>query len=359
MAPPLCHYPDIAVALPAKNEYQQLPGCLKALDRAAARYPGKVALLILANNCSDDSIAVLGRTRLRHAALHWRAISLLPGSCHAGWARRFAFDEAAALLANDEDILASTDADTIVSPDWFTRNVAHLASGADAVAGRALTYRRARATLGHAAARRLNLLGRYYVALDWLRADFHPVSDDPWPRHFYEGGASIALTLDAYRRIGGAPTPALAEDRALFDAVRAAGGRVRHPIDVRVFTSIRTQGRAPGGMADSLARWITQDEDEPLHETYSLPAALDPNNAAPADQLTFRRLPGSIAAAQNLIRARRSKAAPQVETILLGASLMDDMNIAADIAEQFSDRLVPGLGIVGVSRPVNEQHIAA
>lgn len=306
---------QIAVAIPAKDEDAHLAQCLAALDHAARFHAGPVRLFVLANNCSDGTSAVLRRAELSHAELRWVEVSLLEHARHAGWARRLALDEAAALLAAPGDLLMSTDADSTVAPDWFARTLAHIDDGADAIAGHALTRRSERRRLGTAAARRLDLLQRYRVAVDWLRADTLHDWDDPWPRHFYEGGASIALTLETYRRIGGAPTPPVGEDRALFDAVRRAGGRVRHPLDVRVFTSNRTQGRARGGMADALARWISQPESDPLHETYGMPIALFPTTARPQDRLSFQTLPAELARAQALIRERRSHPAPQVEPI--------------------------------------------
>ncbi len=332
--------PRVAVALPARDEAACLPVCLAALDQAAGRFGGAVTIVVVANNCADATSRVLADTQLRHATLRPRAVTLLPRFRHAGWARRLAFDAAADALSADTDVLMSSDADTCVAPDWITRTVAYLDSGMDAVAGRALTRRDDRRALGHEAMRRLNLLGRYYTALDWLRADASPDPYDPWPRHFYEGGASIALTLQTYRRIGGAPTPALAEDRALFAAVRAAGGRVRHPLDVRVFTSSRLNGRAPGGMADAFARWITQDLTAPLHETYAVPAALDPIGATADDQLSFLTLPDAVARARAMIRARRLRPPPQVEPILLPPLGMDNLDTVPHQASQPLDGLV-------------------
>lgn len=347
-----------AVAIPAMNEEDRLPACLAAVDAAAARWDGPVLVVVFANQCSDGTVALLARTRLRHATLVWRAASLLPGARHAGWARRLALDAAADGLSVADDLLLSTDADTLVGPDWLVRNAACLMQ-ADAVAGRAVTPRAERAATGPVGKRRLDQLGRYYTALDYLRAAREPVDAEQWPRHYYEGGASIALTLGTYRRIGGAPTPPLAEDKALFDRIRAHGGRVRHPVDVRVVTSCRVDGRAPGGMADTVAVWVTQDEDAPLHDTYAFPVALDPEQATPRDQLTFRRLPAAIAQARALIRRHRSGATPQVQPVLLvpvGAHL--DHCIAQQGAE-LDHGVVPGLRIVGLLRPVDEQQVAA
>jgi len=358
-APPASVTParSVAIALPVRDEEDALPGCLHALDQAAGAYGGRVAIVAMANNCTDGSVALLQGWRPRHASLHWYAVSLLEGSRHAGWARRLAFDAAAALLDDDRDLICSTDADTAVAPDWIVRTLAHLDRGADAVAGRALTRRVDRHRLGTEAKRRLDLLGRYYTALDRLRAARAPEPDDPWPRHFYEGGASIALTRGLYRRIGGAPTPPVAEDRALFARIRETGGRVRHPLDVRVFTSSRLDGRAPGGMADTFARWVSQPADAPLHETYRVGAALDPDGAGAADRLSFLTLPAALAEAQVAIRALGP--APQVEPVALATLRMaDDDRIAQDRAQPLH-RLVAGERVVGVAGPVDEEEVAA
>jgi hypothetical protein len=357
------HLPSrrVAIAVPVRDEEERLPACLDALDRAAALWAGRgggaVTIVALANQCRDRSVAILRDTRLRHATLAWRAVSLLPGCRHAGWARRLAFDAAADLLRDDDDLLLSTDADTLVAPDWLVRNAACLGR-ADAVAGRAVTIRAERAATGTAGHRRLDLLGRYYTALDYLRAARDP-GIEPWPRHYYEGGASIALTRGLYRRIGGAPTPPLAEDRALFDRIRAAGGRVSHPVDVRVATSCRLDGRAPGGMADTVAGWVAQTEDAPLHDTYRLPVALDPDLAVSADRLSFATLPAALAEAQRLIRRHRSGASPQVEPVTLVPVAPPLDHRLPEQGTEFGDRIVAGLGIVGIPGPVDQQEVAA
>lgn len=300
--------PAASVAIPLRNEARDVGRCIAALDRAAARFGSRVRVVVLANNCTDGSLDRLSGLRPRHLELEVRAITLRPGFSHVGWARRLALDAAAEGLAHPDDMLLSTDADTEVDPRWLLRSAAHL-EGCDAVAGRAFTRREARAALGAVARARLDLLTRYFVAVDHLRATLMPDPHDPWPRHFYEGGASIALRLGTYRAIGGAPTPPVAEDRALFAAIRAHGGRVRHPLDVRVFTSPRLDGRAAGGMADTVRRWVEQDADAPLHECWDVEAALSPGPHGADRQLSFRRLPGELARAQAMIRAARAPAA--------------------------------------------------
>ena len=58
---------------------------------------------------------------------------------------------------------------------------------------------------------------------DWLLAELLARIDlemhDPWPRHRIASGASLAVTLAAYRRIGGLPPIPTGEDRALAEKI--------------------------------------------------------------------------------------------------------------------------------------------
>jgi hypothetical protein len=254
----------IAIAVPARNEAERLDSCLARLAglERDARIAG-VSIVVLANNCEDDTAARAKAAGARLGVpIAVEAVTLPPARANAGWARRLALDAGAARLEAPGDVLMSTDADTLPQADWLVRTLDHLDAGCDAVAGLArLDPRELRA---HPRTHRLRFaqIRRYQASLDRLKAS-HDASE-PWPRHFYEGGASIALTLGAYQRIGGAPTPAVGEDKALFDAVRRVGGRVRHPTDVRVITSARLAGRAPGGASDTLARWGEQPACAPI-----------------------------------------------------------------------------------------------
>jgi hypothetical protein len=222
-----------------------------------------VTIVVLANNCDDDTVeCALGVAEVWPGRICVRPEVLPPAHAHAGWARRLALDAAAARLQDPGDVLMSTDADTLPAIDWIVRTLDHLDAGWDAVAGMARLDPREVRRLPSAHRLRLAQIRRYQASFDRLRAA-HDRSE-PWPRHFYEGGASIALTLDAYRRIGGAPTPPVGEDKALFEAVRRAGGLVRHPTDVRVTTSARLEGRAPGGASDTLTRWGEQSAHAPI-----------------------------------------------------------------------------------------------
>jgi hypothetical protein len=245
----------IAIAVPARNEAERLEACLEHLDDLTSDPRiARVEVVLLANNCQDDTVPrarALAHRRPERLVVH--DIVLPPAKAHAGWARRLALDAAARRLDASDDVLMSTDADTKPAADWLVRTLDHLDAGWDAVAGLARLDPRELRGLPRLHRQRFAQIRRYQASLDRLKAAGDP--SEAWPRHFYEGGASIALTLAMYRRIGGAPTPPVGEDKALFEAVRRAGGRVRHPMDVRVSTSPRLDGRAPGGASDTLARW--------------------------------------------------------------------------------------------------------
>lgn len=294
----------IAVAIPARNEAANLPSCLAALTKAAeALAKDAIKVVVLANNCDDGTAASV--SEVDHGGrLHLTLVERqLPRSlAHAGFARRSALDAAADLLRDPGDLLLSTDADTAVTEDWFIRTEHYVDQGFDAVAGLARLKPRELRGLPPTLRRRFAALRRYDQAIGYLRAARD--ATEPRPRHFYEGGASIALTLRAYRAIGGAPTPTVGEDKALFDAVRAIGGRVRHPLDVRVLTSPRLVGRAPGGTSDTLAGWSRLAEDDVLDGVKTIAENLG-LKGADAHGLTFKTLPDEIERARQLVRAAR------------------------------------------------------
>jgi hypothetical protein len=292
--------PRFAVAIPAFNEVERVVACVGALLGQARGGPDMV--VVMANNCVDGTAVALHAAFGDHPRLDVREVVLPPALAHVGWARRLAMDAAADHLDRPTDVLATTDADTVVAPNWCAANRRHLADGYQVVAGAAHLMRLDRAQLSPGHRRRLLLAARYFAALAYLRADPAEVRD-PWPRHDYEGGASIAMRLGTYRAMGGSPILPTGEDRALFDAARAVGAQVRHAVDVRVFTSCRLSGRASGGTADTLKDWGAIGEHEPAHGLPSLDTLRIGEGAA---LLSFAQLPGELALARALVRERRA-----------------------------------------------------
>lgn len=259
----------VLVAIPARNEAEELPDCLSSL---AAQHGKPVnSAVVCLNDCTDDSAGVIRRlARDLPFPVHALEVALPPDRACAGLARRMAMERAAA-LAGAEGILLTTDADTRVPPDWVAANLAAIAGGADAVAGRAeiepVGALRIPAHLHAIDASEC----AYAALLDEIRSLLDPDPADPWPRHDEHCGASIAVTVAAYRRAGGMPAVTLAEDRAFFSRLRQIDARIRHAPEVRVVVSARLEGRAPGGMADTMRRRMVRvdpfldDRLEPAH----------------------------------------------------------------------------------------------
>ena len=248
----------VAVAIPAHNEADWIPRCLEALDRQVGGVNGHVVLL--ATNSTDATAAI---ARTMQPALSF-ALDVVehdfpPGERSAGQARRLAMELAAATLP-PHGVLLCTDADGQVAPDWLAANLFHIRGGADAVAGRAVLdpadAEAIPAALHEDDAREC----AYDALLDEIDHLIDPDPADPWPRHTEHSGASICVMLGAFRRAGGVPPVAVGEDRAFFAALRRADARIRHAPEVYVTVSGRTQGRAVGGMADTIrCRLVTPD----------------------------------------------------------------------------------------------------
>ena len=122
---------------------------------------------------------------------------------------------------------------------------------------------------------------RYLVAE--VEARLAPDPFDPWPRHFQHFGPSMAVTADAYRRVGGIPPLPSLEDVAFYDALRGIGARIRHSPAVRVTTSARPDGRTGFGFAVQLRRWSEMGKQHEPFLVESLAAIIErvtaPNRA--------------------------------------------------------------------------------
>jgi Glycosyl transferase family 2 len=255
MLPPPC-----VVAIPAKNEARRLPACIDALGRqvdCAGRslHASTFRILIFANNCSDDS-ADLARRVLARLPFEFRVVeaSLPHDRGHAGGARRAAMDLADAWLRERGElpgIILTSDADSRVAPDWITSNIIAFVRGADAVLGQ-ISLDEEGALLPPALHRRGRLEGSYDTLLTELGALLDPLDHNPWPHHSTISAASLAVTSNAYRRMGGLPGIPLGEDKAFVAQLLRLDGKIRYCPNVRVVTSGRIYGRAPGGVADTL-----------------------------------------------------------------------------------------------------------
>lgn len=255
---------QMAVVVPARNEAGGIAATLHALcrqvDEVGSPLPPRCyEILVLANNCDDDTARVardIRRSYPQHQ-VHVCEVTFPPEQANIGNVRRWLMNLAAERLggfAHPRRIIASTDADTVVAPDWLAAIASEIAAGADAVGGRII--------MGHAgdgtdpALRRYHLNDvRFLHLIVELESRLDPVEHDPWPRHHQHFGANLATTVGAYLKVGGLPNVTALEDMAYFETLRRADARVRHSPNVRVRTSSRRDGRVALGLSTQLGEW--------------------------------------------------------------------------------------------------------
>ncbi|MBG6120269.1 hypothetical protein IWY39_004134 [Sphingobium sp. JAI105] len=186
-------------------------------------------------------------------ALHIVQRVFEPEFAHAGSARRAAMDMGADLLPPD-GLLLSTDADCRPPADWIETNLAHFS--AERIIGGRIELDELEADIAPAIFMLRRRFDAYWQAVRAIEDTIDPVAWDMPPRHGDHTGASLALSVDLYRRAGGVPLLPTGEDRALVEAAIKAGGKLVHPNAVWTRASSRTAGRANGGMAADMQRWI-------------------------------------------------------------------------------------------------------
>ena len=263
--------PRIVVAVPVKNEAERIGLCLDSLASQDDVDYAQVAVVLLLNNTTDDTAEQVRMLAPHAPFVTWmRQVNLPNGYANAGWARKLAMDAAADLAAPGAALL-TTDADTLVNGDWVASNLRELADGADAVAGYVMADPMELMQLDAAVLERGRLEWQYQQLAAELVARVDREDHDPWPRHNQNCGASAAITVQAYRDIGGLPPKPVGEDRALFEQVRRIDGKVRHSLEVQVVTSARTDGRASGGLADEIR--LRTDPDHPCDDALEVAMA--------------------------------------------------------------------------------------
>ena len=253
--------PCFVVAIPVKDEEERLPACLRALAHQRDRLgrpipPTLVRIVVFANNCTDQS-ASLARRLGGGLSLDVRVVEarLPPAAAHAGAARRAAMDLAEAWLLEGGDrngVILTTDADSQVAANWIAENLAAFEAGAEAVLGR-IDLDDEGKLLPDALHRRGKLEDTYERLLTELSWLLDPLEHNPWPHHATISGASLGITRTAYCRVGRLPRVALGEDKALIALLSRHDAKIRYCPTVHAITSGRTDGRAPGGVADTLA----------------------------------------------------------------------------------------------------------
>jgi hypothetical protein len=249
-----------AIAIPARNEQSRIIPCLQACLTSMLSY-GSFGVVVLAVNNTSDQTTIVAADWASQAGLPLEIISVeFPEPlAFAGAARRLAMDRARASLP-PRGVLLTTDADSIPDRTWVSGNLHELADRSVLVCGSISFDEQEAAHLPPGTLETGTSETLYKLAARELVSLLDPDPVNPWPHHGQVSGASLAMRASAYDRIGGSPIVTCGEDRALAQACRENDIPVAYSSRASVITSCRLIGRAPGGMADTIAQRMTQDD---------------------------------------------------------------------------------------------------
>ena len=263
----------VGVVVPVHNEEELLGPALGAIECAFSEVmhrgiEGRTAIVL--DGCSDNSATIArhwARSLARLKVPHQSVVVLPRRSTGVGEARRLG---AAALLRKWRRLsprniwLATTDADSRVPPAWLSAQVAAHECGADVWTGRVTVE-----DWSPYAERTARLWNEAYDA-------------ERMPIH----GASLGFNAQMYLEAGGFASLGTGEDRALHEAILAAGGCALEDMELRVITSGRRRARAPLGFAHALTSFDDDVQDGELvasRRASSFSGATDPRRQLPGE----------------------------------------------------------------------------
>lgn len=253
----------ISVVVPAKDEEALIGACLEALAVQKGVQTSSCEVLLVLDGCTDRTEDRALQAAAEHPGLR---LHLLDGPGRgAGHARRVGMEAACERLfslGRPGGLIASTDADTVVAPDWLRLQLEAAGRGARAIGGRIMLADGAALPEGVDLWREEQGQQRH---LELLAANNGAGGGDSQHHHHVEhwqfSGASLALTAEAYAEVGGLEPRAALEDEGLERALTSRGIEIQRPLAVTVTTSARLVGRATRGLARdlALASWVRRN----------------------------------------------------------------------------------------------------
>ena len=253
MLPPPDPALKVSVVVPAHNEEELVGSCLRSLAYQSGVPAEEYEVLLVLDSCTDKTEKRALEVAAEHPDLR---LHMLDGPGRGpGYARRAGMDEASARLLSlcrPDGLIASTDADTLVAPDWLSVQLQATARGAKAIGGR--IELRDDVGLPRSVPGWRDEQGR----LKKRKLLSAPGGETMQAEHWQFSGASLALTAATYGEIGGIEPRAALEDEYLERTLTMSGIPIQRPLSVRVATSARTVGRASRGLARdlALASWV-------------------------------------------------------------------------------------------------------
>lgn len=211
------------VVVPVHDEELLLGACLSSVVDAGNRVDVPCELVVVLDSCSDTSADITADWAQKVGA-----IVVTTDRRNVGAARAAGFLAAA---SRPGSWFATTDADTVVPPNWLTSQLEHARRGAHVAAGTVVTE-----------------LGPAHSSL----AIAYEVGYRHGPDHGHIHGANLGMRADAYWTVGGFAALPTDEDVDLISRFDKAAVPVSYVADAPVRTSARRVGRAPDGFAAHL-----------------------------------------------------------------------------------------------------------
>lgn len=225
---------SIGVIIPARNEAEEILGCLATIDVAInllhRRFPQvRVQVYVVADGCTDTTVQ-----RVRAQQRTGTRVRLLVtdehnvGKARALGVHQYLTDTAKHHPQLEHTWIAATDADSRVPPHWLVAQLQQAMNGVDCVVG---TVEPREDTASER------------VVRAWFSR--HTLGED----HPHIFGANLGVRGSWYARVGGFRPLTTGEDVALVEVLRAHGASVVATDTARVATSARLIGRVSDGFS--------------------------------------------------------------------------------------------------------------
>ena len=221
---------NIAIVIPAHNEALTISKCLASVQTAIEQLPSTITatVLVVLDSCSDDTLTLVKHAGVDYLCCDYRCV---------GQVRDLGIRHA---IASGATWLACTDADSLVTADWLTQQIAHINHQPTAM-----------------------ICGVVSVD-DWAhltpqtRKDYIAhYQDKMGHRHIH--GANLSFSAESYLAVGGFAPLGCHEDVDLVKRFESTGYAITWSNRVRVITSSRLQARATEGFAAFLANLETNN----------------------------------------------------------------------------------------------------
>lgn len=251
------------IVIPVKDEERYILKTLASFDLQVDIFgkrlnPNKFEILILANNCADNSVAYIKDFQHRHPRLniYLEEVTLSPRQANIGYVRRKLMECAYSRLSkNQGGSILTTDGDTIVAKDWIAQTNWEIDNGAEAVGGRIFLADDELHALDEFTRLHHFKDEKYHLLIAELEGIILNPIFDPVPRHHQHFNGSFAITTECYAKSGGVPNVDQLEDCAFFEQLESVDAKIRHSHKVKVYTSARCIGRTEIGLSYQLNVW--------------------------------------------------------------------------------------------------------